>query len=36
MDVFWYIGLMFLICVPFVLLVKGNKKKKVNLAEAMH
>jgi DHA2 family multidrug resistance protein len=28
MDVFMYIGLMFLICVPFVLMVKGNRKKK--------
>jgi DHA2 family multidrug resistance protein len=28
MDVFKYIGIMFLICVPFVLMVKGNKKKK--------
>ncbi len=36
MDVFFYIGLTFLICVPFVLMVKGNRKKKVNLAEAMH
>ena len=36
MDVFLYLGLMFLICVPFVLLVKGNRKKKVDLAEAMH
>jgi DHA2 family multidrug resistance protein len=36
MDVFLYIGLMFLICVPFVLLVKGNRKQKIDLAEAMH
>ena len=36
MDVFWYIGLMFLICVPFVLMVKGNRKKKINVAEALH
>lgn len=36
MDVFFYLGLMFLICVPFVLMVKGNKKKKVDLSEAMH
>ena len=26
MDVFFYLGLLFLICVPFVLMVKGNKK----------
>ena len=36
MDVFLYLGIMFLICIPFVLLVKGNKKKKIDLAEAMH
>jgi DHA2 family multidrug resistance protein len=36
MDVFLYLGLMFLVCVPFVLIVKGNKKKKVDLGEAMH
>ena len=36
MDVFLYLGVLFLICVPFVLLVKGNRKKKVDLAEAMH
>lgn len=36
MDVFMYLGIMFLICVPFVLIVKGNKAKKVDLSEAMH
>ncbi len=36
MDVFLYLGVLFLICVPFVLLVKGNRKKKVDLSEAMH
>lgn len=36
MDVFLYIGMMFLICIPFVLLVKGNKQKKIDLGEAMH
>lgn len=36
MDVFLYLGVMFMICVPFVLLVKGNKKKKVDISEAMH
>ncbi len=36
MDVFLYLGIMFLICIPFVILVKGNRKKKVDLAEAMH
>jgi len=36
MDVFLYLGILFLICVPFVIMVKGNKKKKLDLAEAMH
>ncbi|MEP7231077.1 MAG: DHA2 family efflux MFS transporter permease subunit [Ginsengibacter sp.] len=37
MDVFLYLGVLFLICVPFVLLVKGSdRKKKVDMAEAMH
>ena len=36
MDVFLYLGIMFLICVPLVLMVKGNKKKKLDLGEAMH
>lgn len=36
MDVFYLIGALFLICVPFVLIVKGNrrKKEKLNLAAA--
>lgn len=36
MDVFLYLGILFLICVPFMLLVKANKKQSVDLAEAMH
>lgn len=36
MDVFLYLGILFLICVPFVLMVKGNKKQKIDMAEAMH
>ncbi len=36
MDVFLYIGLLFLICIPFVLIVKGNKAKKMSMSEAMH
>ncbi|MEP7164131.1 MAG: DHA2 family efflux MFS transporter permease subunit [Ferruginibacter sp.] len=36
MDVFLYLGIMFLICVPFVLLVRGNIKRKLDLSEAMH
>ncbi len=35
MDVFLYIGIMFLICVPFVLMIKGNKGK-VDPTQAMH
>ena len=36
MDAFLYLGVMFLVCIPFVLLVKGNKGKKIDLAEAAH
>lgn len=36
MDVFLWLGVMFLVCIPFVLLVKRNKKQKLDLAEAMH
>lgn len=36
MDAFLYLGIMFLICIPFVLMVKGNKGKKIDMAEAMH
>jgi len=36
MDVFLYLGVLFLICVPFVLLVKGSRKKKIDLSEAMN
>lgn len=37
MDAFLYLGIMFLICIPFVLLVKNNRKKgKIDLSEAMH
>ncbi|NCX95222.1 MAG: DHA2 family efflux MFS transporter permease subunit, partial [Chitinophagia bacterium] len=36
MDVFLYMGILFLICIPFLLLVKVNKKQleKLNLADA--
>lgn len=34
MDVFLYLSIMFLICVPFVLMVKGNKGKKISMADA--
>jgi DHA2 family multidrug resistance protein len=36
MDAFLYLGVMFLICIPFVMMVKGNKGSKINPAEAMH
>lgn len=35
MDVFLYIGLMFLACVPFILMVRGNSGK-VDASAAMH
>ena len=31
MDVFLYIGLLFLVCIPFVMMVKSNKKKREKL-----
>jgi len=36
MDVFWFIGMMFFLCVPFVLMVKDRKNSTVNISEAMH
>ncbi len=36
MDVFLYLGIMFLICVPFVLIVKGKQAPKMSMKEAMH
>ena len=35
MDVFMYLGLLFLICIPFILFIKKGKNK-VDLSEAMH
>lgn len=35
MDVFIYLGVLFLICIPIILLVKRGKSK-VNMADAMH
>ena len=35
MDVFMWLGILFLICIPFVLVIKKGKKK-VNASEAMH
>lgn len=34
MDVFLYIGVMFLICIPFVLMVKGNRNKQISVGGA--
>lgn len=36
MDVFLFIGFMFLVCIPFVLMVRAKKNKGVDLSEAMH
>jgi len=37
MDVFMYLGIAFLICIPFVLMAKQKKvAEKIDLAEAMH
>ena len=37
MDVFLYLGLLFLICIPFILFVKDKKGgEKIDLSEAMH
>ncbi|HEY0272149.1 MAG TPA: DHA2 family efflux MFS transporter permease subunit [Chitinophaga sp.] len=36
MDVFLWVGIMFLVCVPFVLLFIKTARNKVNLADAAH
>jgi DHA2 family multidrug resistance protein len=36
MDIFMYIGCLFLICVPFILIFIKKAKAKVSLAEAGH
>ena len=35
MDIFWYLGVLFLFCIPFILLIKKGKNK-INPADAMH
>jgi DHA2 family multidrug resistance protein len=35
MDVFLYLGILFLLCIPFILLVKEGKAK-IDMSEAMH
>ena len=36
MEVFLYLGLLFLICIPFMLMVRANRGKKPDLSEATH
>ena len=36
MDVFLFLGILFLVSVPFVLMVKRNKGKKLSMADAAH
>lgn len=36
MDVFLYIGILFLMCIPFILLSRQSKRATVDLSEAMH
>jgi DHA2 family multidrug resistance protein len=33
MDVFLYVGLLFLVCIPFILMAKGKKANKVSLGD---
>jgi DHA2 family multidrug resistance protein len=34
MDVFLYIGVLFLVCIPFMLMVKGNRGQKLDMSAA--
>jgi DHA2 family multidrug resistance protein len=36
MDAFLYIGILFLLTIPFILMTKSNKAAKVSMSEAMH
>ena len=36
MDAFLYIGILFLLTIPFILMTKSNKGSKVSMSEAMH
>jgi DHA2 family multidrug resistance protein len=36
MDVFLYIGIMFLLAIPFVLMVRQKTSAKIDMSEAMH
>ena len=35
MDIFLYLGILFLVCIPVILMIKNNKNK-VDISEAMH
>jgi DHA2 family multidrug resistance protein len=35
MDIFMYLGVLFLLCIPFILMIKKGKNK-IDLSEAMH
>jgi len=35
MDIFWYLGIMFLLCIPIILFIKKGKSK-INPADALH
>jgi DHA2 family multidrug resistance protein len=35
MDIFMYLGVLFLLCIPFILLIKKGKNK-IDPSEAMH
>ena len=36
MDVFLYLGVLFLICIPFILMVRNKAGNKIDMSEAMH
>jgi DHA2 family multidrug resistance protein len=36
MDVFLYLGVLFLICIPFILMVRNKAGNKIDISEAMH
>ena len=36
MDAFLYIGILFLLTIPFILMTRSNKGSKISMSEAMH
>lgn len=36
MDIFLYLGILFIVCIPFILMVKRKNQQKISLAEAAH